>query len=746
VASAEVRLRFALFGASASLLAYELLLTRIFAVVLFADLAHVALSLAMLGLCAGAIAWNRWPGLVGTDPAPAVARWTLAQAAASVLAVAVLVAVPLVAPGGEGQTWFERADGRFALTRWGALAGVLPLLALPPALAGIAFAGATGRRPADAAALYGWDLVGGALGAVGFLALLAGWQGPDAIFAVVLPALFGAAAVGGRGARLVAGLGVALAAVAVPSDLLPVRVSVAWSEEEVVESRWTPLARVAHHRGARGSTILLDNASASVVIDSEARLVEESRIVGRSLVYAIVPPGGRVAVLAAAAGPEVVLTRRAGFFDVDAIDISSAAFDLADRAYGDSPLNPFTDPRTRRIVLDARAAVARADTPYRVIQLLNANLLSATGVLASAWSPALLETREAFGTWFGALEPDGVLSVAVNLNTAHSLPAAVAALEARGVESPWDALLFDPMGNLLLARPRPWTEDELARADDAARTFRGVRLIGGNALQRWAEKRGETVVQTDDHPYADTFSSVLAALRAPRPPPVATLYRTLIGQAALLAGVGLVILLPLVLGRLRDATAVPRRLALAGVFACLGYGYFAVELGLVHAMVLYVGHPAYAVSTVVTLMLLGSGAGSLWAGRRDAETLRAGLPRLLLLAVGVGLLSALAAPRLLEALAFDLPLGLRLALVAIPVLPLAFLLGIPFSTLLRTVGGRAPGMVALAWALNGWMSVVGGLGTVLVARNVGHGAALGVGLLAYAIAAGLLVRQGRAVG
>ncbi len=43
-------------------------------------------------------------------------------------------------------------------------------------------------------------------------------------------------------------------------------------------------------------------------------------------------------------------------------------------------------------------------------------------------------------------------------------------------------------------------------------------------------------------------------------------------------------------------------------------------------------------------------------------------------------------------------------------------------------------MVPWAWAVNGWMSVVASLGTILVSRLAGYHQAFGVALLAYLIA------------
>ncbi len=740
----ERRLGATFFFASASLVAYELLLTRVFAVVLFADLAHVALSLAMVGLSAGALLWFRWPGLVPVVAGPAIARWTAAQALTTLVAMAALVSLPLVSPDATGvATWFQRAEHRFELMNWWTYAALVPLLALPPLCAGVAFAGATGRNPDRAGFLYGCDLTGGAVGALLFIPILTVAQGADAACFCAALATLGVLASGAGLLRLAPVVGLGLAVLAVPFDLLPVRSTVAWSEADLVETRWTALARIALHRQGGEDTILLDNASASVVVRDEASLALAISNPARALVHGLFPPGARVAVLAAAAGPEVVIARRFGHTDVDAIDISADVFEFASRYYPPEVDNPYADSRTRRVVLDARAAVARADRPYDIIQLLNANLLSATGLLANAWSPSLLETREAFATWFAHLTPDGVLSMAVNLNTVHALPAAIDALGRRGVADPWACVQFDARANLLLARPRPWTPAETARLREVSGGFQArsrLRFESGASLARWALRLGETEVMTDDHPYPDGPETIRNSL-AGDDSPISQVYRTLIGQGVALLAVGGVVLGVPILSRRRAGLGGARHLAAAlGVFACLGYGYLAVETGIIHAVVVYVGHPTYAVTTVVATLLLGSGLGSLWVGGQPLATVRARLPWLLALVVVLGVAQAWITPQVLDRALGVLPLGGRAAAVAVTLVPLAFVLGTPFVSVIRLVGPAAPAAVGWAWALNGWMSVIGGLATVLIARAYGHAAATGVGLAAYAIAALLAVR------
>src|SRR4029078_7655926 len=48
-------------------------------------------------------------------------------------------------------------------------------------------------------------------------------------------------------------------------------------------------------------------------------------------------------------------------------------------------------------------------------------------------------------------------------------------------------------------------------------------------------------------------------------------------------------------------------------FIAVGLGYILVEVSFIQRFVLFLGHPTYALTVVVFLMLLSSGAGSIFA-------------------------------------------------------------------------------------------------------------------------------------
>ncbi len=751
-----------MFLTSFSLILFELLLTRLFGVVLFAQFAHLALALAMLGISTGAIAQHLFPQLVPEEGlGKRIGALMMLQAGLTLVAVICTLEFPIVVQSaGPIVSYGERSGIKDDLLHVGWFVALLPIISAPFVVAGLIFSGAFQRRKAHIGRLYGADLIGGALGAVLFIPVLDWMAGPDTVWLILAGACGGAAwiwRVAGAGRHaLVAGV-IAVASIglagwsATGSDVLEVRYAAGFSEHEVRYSEWTPLARLSVAELQDGGTyMLLDNTSASEIFREEKRRNRLSKLANRSLIWRLHKPPGRVAVLAASAGPEVAVAQQYGFTEIDAIDIAGEIFDIVATEYPDSPLNPYLKEGVTRVKSDGRAAMLHAEAPYDVIQMVHANLWSSAGLISSAWSPSLLETVEAFETYLDKLTPDGTISFGRGKSTDAIVRSAAEALRRRGVTEPW-AHMFYVTGSstVVLVKPRPFTQaerDTLVRA--FKKHYRRPQIVI-DPMKRPGKKRREKLfsgaVMTDDRPYLEDAHRLwkhvqlgLDRAKGEKKGPVAVLYRSLVVQSGFVLVSGLVfLLLPFLRRGPAQLDGVPGVGVILGYVACLGYGYLAVETILIHELVLFVGHPTYAVTLVLLVMLLSSGAGAVISGRVPPERIRSTLRKVLLGILALGAIQAFVVPGVLHAAALGSPLAVRMALVFVALLPLGFIMGMPFPLVIRMLPGEASGIVPWAWALNGWMSVVASLVTVLISRTWGYSFAFVVALGAYLLAWGI---------
>src|SRR5207248_2976832 len=128
-------------------------------------------------------------------------------------------------------------------------------------------------------------------------------------------------------------------------------------------------------------------------------------------------------------------------------------------------------------------------------------------------------------------------------------------------------------------------------------------------------------------------------------------------------------------------------------FVAVGLGYILVEITFIQRLVLFLGHPTYALTVVIFLLLLSSGAGSVAARRLLGSWKRVLVPLGLIAAALIFYIFFL--PRLLSA-EVGLPFAFKLLISAALLAPLGFAMGMPFPTGLRALGSA--GASSVEWA------------------------------------------------
>jgi hypothetical protein len=175
-------------------------------------------------------------------------------------------------------------------------------------------------------------------------------------------------------------------------------------------------------------------------------------------------------------------------------------------------------------------------------------------------------------------------------------------------------------------------------------------------------------------------------------------------------------------------------------------GYILVEIAFIQRFVLFLGHPTYALTVVIFLLMLSSGAGSLFSRRWLRRTEMAWMPLMLVIVALAANIFFL--PRALPAWV-GLAFGYRLVVSGILLAPLGFVMGMPFPTGLRALAERpvldvpsgetaADNAVEWAWAMNAAASVLGSVLAMVIAIQFGLTVTLACGVAAYLLALLLL--------
>ncbi len=171
-------------------------------------------------------------------------------------------------------------------------------------------------------------------------------------------------------------------------------------------------------------------------------------------------------------------------------------------------------------------------------------------------------------------------------------------------------------------------------------------------------------------------------------------------------------------------------------FGALGVGYMFVEIILIQRFVLYFGHPAYAISAVISTMLVASGLGSLTSGKLPAIPR---LPALIGAIIGVMLLAYtfLLTPVLQGTIAGTWPVKIiiSLLLIGIP----SYFKGMMFPLGLRYISEYDISQTPWAWGINGSFSVISTSLAMLIAVESGFMTVMAIAVSCYLIASSMFV-------
>lgn len=152
-------------------------------------------------------------------------------------------------------------------------------------------------------------------------------------------------------------------------------------------------------------------------------------------------------------------------------------------------------------------------------------------------------------------------------------------------------------------------------------------------------------------------------------------------------------------------------------FAALGLGFMLFEIALMQKLVIFLGHPTYALSVVLTSLLASAGLGSLWSGRIKLVRRK----HLMFMLVGILLTVAANVYVVNELLPqwLGLELWLRMLVVVVMLVPTGLVLGMPFPSGVRLVEEQCPHLVPWGWAINAFFSVFGSIFCIVLSMAIG---------------------------
>ena len=606
--------------------------------------------------------------------------------------------------------------------------------------------------------LYMGDLVGAGCGALLAIPLLNRFGAINAILIAALGFTVAGLYFSTRRDRLVAvacavtasvalGLNVASRALEMdPSKLAPEKPIVAALSDggRVLQTSWDAFARtdLVDPGVGRPLRIYVDGGAASLK-PSEASRRDLLGDIGFFPVATEQPE--HVFIIGPGAGLDVWFALQSGAQRITTVEVNGASVDMVREWRG------YTGPLYDRaevevIVDDGRSALRRSGKQFDLIYLSQVVTLAAE-LGGYALSENTIYTVEAFSDYLNHLDQGGQIALKLydEVTLTRAVSTALSAFRRRGLSDQRELehlMAFidskiSPSAPLLLIGTSPYSEDDSLALGAIAREVGFVPLLprvliqppldsvasGAKSFDAIIESSNVDILPaTDERPYFFQFEKGIPASLLPL---VAL-------AAAVTAALALVIAIQLRRGRGRFQRGYPL------LFALLGIGFIALEISTIQRTRLFIGHPTIAITLVLVTFLVGGGLGS-GLSQLFSNDLLERRPQLLTATVVISGIawSVLWTP--LNAAFLSADAVARGLITVLSRAPLALCMGVPFPLALKLAGIEDRRQVALAWCVNGLMTVVGSVAAVALSLTIGFSAVLSVGAGAYFLTTLVLV-------
>ncbi len=781
---------------SACVLSYEVLLTRLFSIVLWHHFAYMIISAAMLGYGASGTVLTLLKDKIAS-------HFRLVYVMAAIGVVFLMPLSFLLAQ----QVPFNPLELLWDKTQLAKLLAIYLLMMLPFFCGGFSIGLILFRFGREAGRIYATDVLGAGIGSIGVIGLLFLLPPSKVLIALTALALLATAIaiveLEMRAKWLIGVLlGLALImTVVLPDSWLQVHPS-AYKDlnqtlnitgTQVIEERSSPLGQIKvvksssiPFRHAPGMSlnatdeppaqlgIFMDGDGPSVLTRFDGTIATLAYLdqLTSALPYHVLERPS-VLVLGAGAGSDVLQALYHGAVTVDAVELNHNVIDLVQQRFRNFSGNLYNQHGVRVHKAEARGFVnATHDRRHDLIQVALLDSFSVASAGLYSLSESYLYTVEALQTYLSRLTSGGMLAVTrwLTLPPRDSLKlfaTAVSALERDGVSNPAARLVMIRGWKTvtLLVKNSDFTTKEITaikefsrtrsfdlayypemRADEANRYnlleqsyyFEGAVALLSSQRQAFLDRYKFYIEPaTDDRPYFFHFfkwnaAGELFALREQGGMPLIDWSYPLLVTTLVQAFVVSVLLILTPLAVSRFRRKLPT-VWVALYFLSIGLAFMFMEIAFIQKFILFLAHPLYAVAVVLCSFLVFAAMGSWLAGRwQEKTTSRWHVPIAVMLMGVLSLLYLVILPDLFQAFIHFSDLA-KIVISLVLIAPLALCMGVPFPTGIMRLANSAQEAIPWAWAINGCASVVGAVLATLLAIHLGFAMVILMGTLIYGL-------------
>ena len=457
---------------------------------------------------------------------------------------------------------------------------------------------------------------------------------------------------------------------------------------------------------------------------------------------------------------------------VTGVEINENILDVMNKKYGDFTGHLSKNPRVILINDEARSYLVRQEKQFDVIQVSLIDTWAATAAGAFVLAENSLYTVDAWKIFLDRLTDGGILSFSrwyspdrpIEVYKLVSL--ARAALMERGLKDCSTHLLLvtnyqddlqkqpETIATLLVSKT-PFSNQDLTIAKQICTKLRFKILLSpeyssDSVLFRITHNRklgrlgSELEAPNDNRPFFFSsfqwktfarwsFWSRGIQQRVPSSTFVLAVLLILVIVLTLFC-----IFIPLLISRKPG----PGSGSFLFYFAAIGMGFMLVEISQMQKLMIFLGHPTYSLSVVLFSLLLSGGIGSYLTNRLNEKTLQTTGRNLLLLLLAMLLIFMIATNIGVQNLQSASSL-IRISFSCLVLALAGFMLGMAFPIGMKSAASRFPNLTPWFWGINGATSVCASVIAVVISISAGISTTFWTGFVFYGIAFGMFVLMTR---
>jgi hypothetical protein len=759
---------------SASVLLWQVLLTRIYGVMLFYHFAFMVVSLAMFGITLGAMWVYLFPKHFPFEAETESMGW-LSLAAG--ICMAAVITVQLNVPF----RYSDLAPPTFYLVM------TYILSSLPFVPAGAIVCLAITRDPGGVGKMYAADLAGAAIGCLLVPILLPITGGIGTVF-VAATLSFAAAALLYRSKRrrklsaILAAVVLVFAVLNEKNRWLTIRYTHQGKAPTPLYEKWNAYSRIivrevpwgipfgyGIHRdlvtrfpSVEQRQLEIDSGAGTPIthIDSDPRKLEFLKYDITSFAHHLRPTGNSL-IIGTGGGRDILSALTFGKSAITAVEVNGNILSALNGPFGEFSGHLDRNPKVHFVNDEGRSYLSRTDERFDLIQASFVDTSAATAAGAFAFVESGLYTQEAWELFLRKLKPGGVFSNSRFNFGSSRWPVEVCRLVALAHAALRGIGVADPKRNMIVVRtdhtfplpekivtllisPTEFSEGDLAKADTVCAQLRcevvlNWKKVTDPYLRKVFDPNEiaggfpafplDISPPSDDRPFfffhakpADAFSGTLTDPYGESRQHVPAVRILMILCALSLFLASAIIFVPLSFRRksFRRSGIDPFGFA---YFAAIGLAFMFVEIAQIQRMSLFLGHPTYGFVVVLFSLLLFTGIGSSLPRRPQ---LLIAIPILLALSLFAGewaIANLIGSPNAVR-------IFISIALLGIPAIAMGLALPSGMDRILPKAGESAPWY----WAVNGAFSIIGSIVAMAACLFLGIQSTFWLGIAIYLIA------------